>query len=268
MDLKIQSIRFSKDYFDSFEACAKWMDGKSLPIVTQMELDNFYVFEQVSKEKIVDVSLQEYKLDAGVNAMVGLGLEVESESLETIADTESVEIKDEVSQMKDSITEFADNVSALATGLKASVVAKSDTETNDDGDGSEFEFYMPIYKAQEDGEQRIAYGPVLIPMDDDEGDGQGHTYDEQAVEDACHYWMESWQQLGEMHDTPLEDKQFSILECYIAPVEFELNGNTVRKGTWLLMIRVLDDDLWQKIKDGELNGFSIGGVATVQELEE
>jgi hypothetical protein len=35
----------------------------------------------------------------------------------------------------------------------------------------------------------------------------------------------------------------------------------IRRGTWLLAVRVVDDELWQQIKAGELTGFSIGGSA-------
>jgi DNA adenine methylase len=52
-----------------------------------------------------------------------------------------------------------------------------------------------------------------------------------------------------------------ILESYVAPAAFALDGTQVRKGTWLLAVRVLDDALWGQIKAGELSGFSIGGSA-------
>lgn len=52
-----------------------------------------------------------------------------------------------------------------------------------------------------------------------------------------------------------------ILESYLAPTSFALDGTQVRKGTWLHAVRVLDDDLWGQIKSGELTGLSIGGSA-------
>ncbi len=52
-----------------------------------------------------------------------------------------------------------------------------------------------------------------------------------------------------------------ILESYLAPAPFEMSGTQVRKGTWLLAVRVLDDGLWARIKSGELTGLSIGGSA-------
>ena len=35
----------------------------------------------------------------------------------------------------------------------------------------------------------------------------------------------------------------------------------MRRGTWLLAVRVLSDELWTKVTEGELTGFSIGGSA-------
>lgn len=52
-----------------------------------------------------------------------------------------------------------------------------------------------------------------------------------------------------------------ILESYLAPAGFELDGKQVKKDTWLLAVRVMDDDLWRQVKAGELGGFSIGGSA-------
>ena len=36
-------------------------------------------------------------------------------------------------------------------------------------------------------------------------------------------------------------------------------GFEVPKGTWMVSYKINDDSTWQKIKAGELNGFSIAG---------
>jgi hypothetical protein len=38
-----------------------------------------------------------------------------------------------------------------------------------------------------------------------------------------------------------------------------IGGQHVKKGTWLLMYKILDAKLWKKIRKGELTGFSMGG---------
>jgi DNA adenine methylase len=63
-----------------------------------------------------------------------------------------------------------------------------------------------------------------------------------------------------MHRLAVND-QVTVLESYVAPVDFEIAGVPVKKGTWLLGVRVLSDELWEQVKDGKLTGFSIGGSA-------
>jgi DNA adenine methylase len=58
------------------------------------------------------------------------------------------------------------------------------------------------------------------------------------------------------------DGDVKILESYIAPADFHLNDTRIKKGTWLLAVRIVSDDLWEKVKQGELRGFSIGGSAS------
>jgi len=72
--------------------------------------------------------------------------------------------------------------------------------------------------------------------------------------------MEEYQNVGLMH-RDLVNGKVKILESHLAPVAFALDGTQVRKGTWLLAVRGLDDTLWSKVKRGELTGFSIGGSA-------
>jgi len=52
-----------------------------------------------------------------------------------------------------------------------------------------------------------------------------------------------------------------VLESYLAPTDFSVGELAVKKGTWLLAVRVLSDELWERVKSGDLTGFSIGGSA-------
>ena len=56
-----------------------------------------------------------------------------------------------------------------------------------------------------------------------------------------------------------------MLECF-QPEEDTHKGGTdeahlVKAGSWWLMVHVENDAIWQKVKDGELGGFSMGGTA-------
>ena len=59
----------------------------------------------------------------------------------------------------------------------------------------------------------------------------------------------------------LVNSQVEIFESYIAPADLTINGQRVKKGSWLLMYHILSDELWRRIKSGELTGFSMGGFA-------
>ncbi len=129
-----------------------------------------------------------------------------------------------------------------------------------------FELFVPIHKA---AEERIAFGIVMEP---DIVDLHGDTYSEAEVRKAAHTFMQDFGNTGVMHKFIVND-EVKILESYVAPVDMELSdadGNVVKikKGTWLMTVRVLDDTLWKSVKTGDFTGFSIGGVATVQTLED
>jgi len=49
-----------------------------------------------------------------------------------------------------------------------------------------------------------------------------------------------------------------IVENYIAPVDFELNGEVVKKGTWLMGV-ILSPEKFEEVQKGVLTGFSMGG---------
>jgi len=121
---------------------------------------------------------------------------------------------------------------------------------------------IPLVKTDE---ERFVLGIVLEPNDGDNGapldpDTQSDIYSADDIRDAAHKFMEEFRNTGVMH-RELANDRIKILESYIAPQDLKLGGSKIRKGTWLLAVRVVDDTLWSKVKTGELTGFSIGGSA-------
>lgn len=55
--------------------------------------------------------------------------------------------------------------------------------------------------------------------------------------------MEEYQNVGLMHQD-LVNGRVKILESYLAPTSFQLDGAQIRQGTWLLAVRVFDDEAW------------------------
>jgi len=61
---------------------------------------------------------------------------------------------------------------------------------------------------------------------------------------------------------------FYVIESYQAPVDMMLGEELVEKGAWLVTLQVTDDTLWEMVESGEINGVSIGAVATPYQIEE
>lgn len=111
-------------------------------------------------------------------------------------------------------------------------------------------------------EERIVYGEVLIP---NEEDAHGDWYDEDAVREAAHRFMEHSMRVGYMHQRTLPTNQARVLESFIAPVDMVLMGRTIKAGTWVMAGRIEDDGLWKAILAGEITGWSIEGTALIAE---
>jgi hypothetical protein len=113
-------------------------------------------------------------------------------------------------------------------------------------------------------EEQFVLGVVLEP---ETFDSQGDIYDEETVRQAAYHFMRKQHIIGYMHESLLVNAQYEVLENYLAPAAFELNGQPVKKGTWLLGVHVSDPKLWDDIKAGRLTGWSIEGTALVEEFQ-
>lgn len=110
-------------------------------------------------------------------------------------------------------------------------------------------------------DERYVLGIVLEPLKDmGSEDLQQDTYSAEEVRKACYLFMEQYGNLGLQHKQIVNDK-ITILENYIAPVAMDINGETIAKGTWMMAVRIVDDEIWSDVKAGKLTGFSIGGFA-------
>ncbi|MEW6322215.1 MAG: XkdF-like putative serine protease domain-containing protein [Acidobacteriota bacterium] len=114
-----------------------------------------------------------------------------------------------------------------------------------------------LVKGVDPNDERFVLGIVLEP---EVVDAQGDIYSAEEIRAAAHRFMEDFGGLGLMHRLRVNG-QVKVLESYLAPTDFTIGELAVRKGTWLLAVRVLSDELWERVKSGDLTGFSIGGSA-------
>jgi hypothetical protein len=107
-------------------------------------------------------------------------------------------------------------------------------------------------------EEHYVLGEVLVPEDID---AQNDIYSNDEVKQTAHKFLEQFRNVGLMHKNIINDK-VKILESYLMPCDWQVaEGTVIKKGTWMMGVKVLDPALWEAIKGGELTGFSIGGSA-------
>ncbi len=102
----------------------------------------------------------------------------------------------------------------------------------------------------------IISGVVYAPG---EMDSDGEYATQEALTEAMHSFMENRSVIKLEHGEVIE---CVVLESFQADEDTEKEGGIIPKGGWWLSLRVKDDDIWDKILDGELVGFSFGGRAT------
>jgi hypothetical protein len=122
--------------------------------------------------------------------------------------------------------------------------------------------FCPIAKA--DTERRLVTGMVLVP---ETVDAQGDIISAEAIELAAHDFLARYNretELGVQHNS--FNGQAELVESFLAPISYPLEGRTILQGTWMITVHVTDDETWEKVKTGAIAGFSIGGTAKVRRL--
>jgi len=102
-----------------------------------------------------------------------------------------------------------------------------------------------------------------IVYESDEIDTQGDYTDAKEIEKAMYLFMEKYATDTKRARINHKGKRyhFPILECF-QPEEDTIKGDKpLKKGSWWLMMKVTNKDIWNKIESGELEAFSMGGTA-------
>ena len=104
-------------------------------------------------------------------------------------------------------------------------------------------------------EKRIVQGPVLIP---NEEDTDGDVVSKEKVEEVAHKFVEDYGNIDIQHSTQNVGK---MVESYVTPVELKgQDGEVIPKGSWMLGVRVTNDNVWKSVKSGDIGGFSIMAI--------
>jgi len=135
----------------------------------------------------------------------------------------------------------------------------------DDGDG--FETQTQILKESEDDDWQVAYAPVMVPgeMDKDEEAIPAHT-----IQDAAHQFLSEGRVEQIDSDHNLITGKGTLVESWILKEDKEYVGpdgetHVYPKGTWMAGVKP-NDEIRERIEQGEIQGFSIFGQAEKIEL--
>lgn len=121
--------------------------------------------------------------------------------------------------------------------------------------------------AKADDAKKLVYGVVYEP---DAEDTHGDIMTAAEIEKAVHGFMSNLAiAKGVVMDTQhdFDPGVGDVVECYIAPVDFELGDQTILKGSWVLVTKA-SEEIWEQIQSGEITGYSMAGTAEAIEKQD
>ena len=119
-----------------------------------------------------------------------------------------------------------------------------------------------------DSEKRILMGAALVPNKQIYRKNKDKEFYIYFSEDTVRKASELFLMRSNQNNATLEHERkmlddMSVVESWIIEDEKQDKsakyGFNLPKGTWMISMKVNNDEIWQKVKDGEVKGFSIEG---------
>ena len=105
----------------------------------------------------------------------------------------------------------------------------------------------------------IIYEPGVV-------DTQGDFTDAKEITKAMFKFMERYAEgtnrIKVMHKGNAH--KFPILENFQPRVDMQIGNETVKAGSWWMMVKITSAEVWKDIESGALTGFSMGGTASAR----
>ena len=131
--------------------------------------------------------------------------------------------------------------------------------TKSENGAANFATFGRILKA--DADSHFVTGIVYEPMVEDT---QGNYMTEEEITKAAYWFAKNGNQVDLQHCFQKCDGA-EVVESYVAKCDMEIEGETIKKGTWLMTMEITDSDVWDSIQKGDITGFSMGGVGVYSE---
>jgi hypothetical protein len=128
---------------------------------------------------------------------------------------------------------------------------------------------IEVFLKEVDAEKRILMGPALIPnkkiyrRDEKLGEYNIH-FSEQTVLRASELFLERNHQLDATKEHAIKVDGTAVVQSWIIDDpkmdKSKLYGFDLPKGTWMISMKVHNDQIWKDAKEGNVKGFSIEGA--------
>ena len=113
-----------------------------------------------------------------------------------------------------------------------------------------------IIRKSED--MKLVTGVVMEPLENDTD--YNWTTPEQ-IEEAAHFFLKNFRAIDAEHSR--EDIDAAPVESWIAREDTVVDGTPVKAGSWLMTVKVEDDEEWEKVVSDKYTGFSIDAFARI-----
>lgn len=199
-------------------------------------------------------------LNQAVSALTACAGRAEEENVKNAVYRKFPSLKGDVTKRPDSEMENGNSsiVSLLTAiceliGVKKSAQSKAEKISKYLNDKK----VVPIRKV--DKKKQVAFCVVLSP---EELDAQDDWMTADDIEDTAHNYMQDSRVIGKDHEMPIDA---TPVESYIAPQDMDWGDGphgpqTVKKGSWVLGIKIHDPKEWAKVENGDYQGVSVGGL--------
>ena len=126
----------------------------------------------------------------------------------------------------------------------------------------------------ESDERHMVYGAALIPDKDiyrNNGEQEFYiSFTEESIERMSQDFMKNYRQNEVTLDHEEMANDITITESWLVedPYKDKANalGINVPKGTWMVGMKVNQIDVWERVKSGELKGFSVESMISLEEF--
>lgn len=126
---------------------------------------------------------------------------------------------------------------------------------------ADFSTYGRILKV--DDEHHYITGVVYEPLVKDSHDN--FMTEDEIIKTA--YWFAKNGDKVDLQHSFEELDEAVVVESWVTKSDETIEGEEIKKGTWLMTVEISDSDIWDKIQKKEITGFSMGGVGKYSDVD-